>query len=297
MQKKWAGLLGVAFLILALAVTLWQLPQRQSVGKKAAGESASLTLPSKITVNPGDQFDVPIFVDTDGASISGLDVVLDFSAALDTLSLVAIESTASSTTSLRTFAPVDANGVFDTAKVITKANTTGKVEFGAVVFDWSAQNLTKTFSGVLGPSNPLAVLTFQVADSAAAGQVTLRVVHTPGETNDSNLVEATSVTDILARANAMTIKITLPVTPAPSFSSTPTLTPLPTPTLIPTEAPKVHCQPLGDLDCSGLVNSIDFSYAIAVYNTTDPKADLDDSGQVNAIDVSIILANFNKTNP
>ena len=89
-------------------------------------------------------------------------------------------------------------------------------------------------------------------------------------------------------------------TPTPPISPPPTPTPsppLPTPTTTPgepTPTPIEHCLPLGDIDCSGKVNSLDFSYLIAHYDTSDPKADLDDSGKVNALDVSVLLANFGK---
>jgi len=302
---------------LILAITVWQLPQRQLLQKKAAGGNASLTVPDSVTVNPGDQFDVPILVDTDGAAISGVDVALDFADALGTLSLVAIDPVAQATTSFGTFAPVNADGALDTVAVIAKANATGQVAFGAVIFDWSAQNLTNTFSGILGPANPLVVLIFQVAPSAATGQVTIRVNHTPGETTDTNLVDAVSVSDILAMANAMTVNISGPATPTsppaeteapeptvtgtitgtgtpmPTVTTTPVPTPTPTLTVVPT--PVVHCLPLGDVDCSGQVNAIDFSYVIAVYNTNDPKADFDGSQLVNALDISMVLANYGQT--
>jgi len=91
--------------------------------------------------------------------------------------------------------------------------------------------------------------------------------------------------------------------PSPSPTPSPTPTPIPTPTGIPTPTPTpvgptptppVHCLPLGDIDCSGKVNSLDYSYLIAHYNTSDPRADLDDSGKVNALDFSVLLANFGK---
>ena len=77
----------------------------------------------------------------------------------------------------------------------------------------------------------------------------------------------------------------------PQPTITPTITPVPSPT----PTPPVHCLPLGDVDCSGKINSLDFSYLIAHYNTSDSKADLDNSGEVNALDVFILLANFGQS--
>ncbi|MFC1789949.1 right-handed parallel beta-helix repeat-containing protein [Patescibacteria group bacterium] len=56
--------------------------------------------------------------------------------------------------------------------------------------------------------------------------------------------------------------------------------------------PIVHCLPLGDIDCSGKVNSIDFSYLIAHLDTSDPQSDLDDSGSVNYLDLSPLFDNY-----
>lgn len=61
----------------------------------------------------------------------------------------------------------------------------------------------------------------------------------------------------------------------------------------PTTAP-VHCSPLGDIDCSGKVTTIDLSALLSKFNTNDVKSDLDDSGVVNALDLFKLLQNFGK---
>lgn len=86
-----------------------------------------------------------------------------------------------------------------------------------------------------------------------------------------------------------------PATPTPTLTTTtvPTSSPPPSPT--PTEAP--HCQPLGDIDCSCEINTLDLNLLLAKYQTSDPQADLDDSGRVNALDLSLLLSKFGKTCP
>lgn len=71
------------------------------------------------------------------------------------------------------------------------------------------------------------------------------------------------------------------------------------PTIIPTvtftPTPSTHCQPLGDIDCSGKVNALDLSILLSKFGTADATADLDDSGKVNALDFSILLSNFGRS--
>ena len=54
----------------------------------------------------------------------------------------------------------------------------------------------------------------------------------------------------------------------------------------------LHCQPLGDVNCSGKVNLIDAGYLILKWGTTDPKANLDDTGQVDKDDLVILLNKY-----
>jgi outer membrane protein assembly factor BamB len=64
-----------------------------------------------------------------------------------------------------------------------------------------------------------------------------------------------------------------------------------------TFAQTIHCDPLGDIDCSGAVNSLDLSNLLSKFDTTDPAANLDNEGKVNSLDLGILLANFGKIKP
>jgi hypothetical protein len=88
-------------------------------------------------------------------------------------------------------------------------------------------------------------------------------------------------------------------TPVPT--SVPTNTPLPTKTPAPTPTPvpvSQHCQPLGDMsdypNCKGSVNSLDLSYLLSKFGSTDYKANLDDEGLVNSLDLGTLLSNLGK---
>lgn len=88
--------------------------------------------------------------------------------------------------------------------------------------------------------------------------------------------------------------------PGPTLTPVPTSTPpaSPTPTSLPispTPTPPHHCLPLGDIDCSGKVNGIDFAYLMAHWGTTNPEANLDNADVVNATDALILLGNYGQT--
>lgn len=69
------------------------------------------------------------------------------------------------------------------------------------------------------------------------------------------------------------------------------------PSTTPTPTPPTHCSPLGDIDCSGKVNGIDFGYLVAHWGTADPQANLDDTDVVNSLDALILLGSFGQTSP
>ncbi|NIT03962.1 hypothetical protein GTO10_03455, partial [Candidatus Saccharibacteria bacterium] len=122
--------------------------------------------------------------------------------------LVDIEPDAQTTTSLNFFLPIDDTGSFDRELIKNRANSLGKIEFGAVAFNPSGGQPSTPFNGVLGPDNPFATLTFKVnPDLEPPQQAIIAVVHTPGETTDTNLVELQSASDILAIANSLILTI------------------------------------------------------------------------------------------
>ncbi len=241
-KRKFLLFLITLFSLLALIFILSQIGERQLIEKRAAGENASLTLPSSSSAYLNQEFSVPIFINTDGVGISGVDVLLDFSADLGKIELVDIFPDAQTTTSLNVFLPIDSFGNFDEARVINQANTTGKIEFGAVSFNPGGDPPSTPFNGVLGPGSPyspqFATLIFKVMGVVTPPQqATITVVHNPGVTTDSNLVSFETATDILAFANSLTLTIPISPTPTPSSTPTPTPTNTPTPTPTPTNTP------------------------------------------------------------
>ncbi|NTV30421.1 hypothetical protein HGA91_00375 [candidate division WWE3 bacterium] len=87
-----------------------------------------------------------------------------------------------------------------------------------------------------------------------------------------------------------TIQPTATSTPRPS--NTPTISPTRTPT--PT-TPANHCQPSGDVDCSGKVNALDAAIvmmALGQPSSTNPAADINNSGTIDVEDLRIVTTAY-----
>lgn len=53
-----------------------------------------------------------------------------------------------------------------------------------------------------------------------------------------------------------------------------------------------HCSPLGDVDCSGGVNTLDYAYLVMNWGTSNFQSDLDDSGEVDSQDIVILMDSY-----
>ena len=162
--------------------------------------TATLSLMTPIsTPVAGQDFTVPIFLDTGGKNIRGVDLVITFEPNFLTLKDVAAD--AQTTTTLKTFAPIDTSNNFDKARVICEANGVtatnctptkpgGTIEFGAVTFDYSLNSgqggVTAPFSTPQGSPVLLATLSF---NAKQAGTTRILIAYTPGTTTDSNVVD------------------------------------------------------------------------------------------------------------
>jgi hypothetical protein len=56
--------------------------------------------------------------------------------------------------------------------------------------------------------------------------------------------------------------------------------------------PRIRCLPIGDIDCQGQVNTLDFSIMLMDFGTPNSRSDLDDTGYVDMQDLLILLGNF-----
>ncbi|NTV31001.1 hypothetical protein HGA91_03430 [candidate division WWE3 bacterium] len=80
-----------------------------------------------------------------------------------------------------------------------------------------------------------------------------------------------------------------------------TLIPLgsPTPTTSPSPTPSNtnHCQPLGDIDCSGSISTSDLNQIVSGIGQNSILLDLDNSTQVNTLDYGIAYTNYQSGSP
>jgi len=301
--------LSLLILSLGLAVGMILVKQKQMPPKKAAGgANASLSLPSSQTITVNQEFSVPVMLNTDGVEIVGANVVLNF--ATDYLELTNVSPGPNSP--FGTHLPVDSNGNFTASTVKNNANSTGKIEIGAVAFNWSSQQVTPGFNGVLGITNPLFTLTFKAKKT---GQTTVSFGFSAGSTIDSNLVRINGdqVQDILSKVTNLSLTIISGVSPTPTPTPKPIIptptptpkpiipTPTPTPKLTPTPTPK-QCTGNGDINLDGRVSEIDIMIILINWSPNGPvptpapglcSADLNNDGRVSEADIMVVLLNWN----
>jgi len=231
-RKNLYGIVAVLVLLLTLLFVVSQTPLKKFLFKpKAAGGAASQLAFSLAFTNAnfsttGTNVVVPVYINTDGAQIAGADLVISYDTTRLTPLSITPDSTTISTTTLKTFAPVNASGVF------TPNLSTQPLEFGVVTYDWNAN---AGAGAVLSPYTgitKLADITFAVAPGAPTGATTVSFAMTPGSTTDSNIVSATNPpVDYLTQTSQVfsaTINISSTTTPTPTpVIPTATLTPVP----------------------------------------------------------------------
>lgn len=181
-------------LILIFGIILVFLPTHVLA---ANGANAGLTMPASINAQENQTFNVPITINTDGADIRGVDVFISFDTSK--LQLTAITPTASSSTSLKTFVPVNSDGSFNASQQILNANSTGRIKFGAQTYDWSANALTAPYNG----STTLAVLQFR--SLSANGTTPISFIYQNGSTTSTLIASNTDpVTNLITSTSHLT---------------------------------------------------------------------------------------------
>lgn len=205
-----------------LVTSLILTKERQIVEKRAAGgQGAYLSLLPSLTVGNGQEFSLPVMLGTDGVEIIGVDVVLNFDKNfLELTDVIPGPDPRPNTYTypFGTYLPVDNNGNFNVQAVKNSANSSGKIEIGAVAFNWASEQATPGFNGTLDQTNPLFTLKFR---TKLAGQTSVYFSpnpFTPGTTADSNLVRINGdqVQDILSQATNLSLTITEATSPTPT---------------------------------------------------------------------------------
>lgn len=154
---------------------------RQILKSKASSEKATIELGTSKTVTPEEAFEVPVMLSLKGQQIVAADVVLSFDKSILELKDITAKPD-SSNNKLTTYLPRDNNG-FNKNKVLQLANSTGRIEFGAVCF--TASGCPENQTQDLGIANPLAILKFKTLKT---GNTTLSILYSPNDKKNSNLI-------------------------------------------------------------------------------------------------------------
>jgi hypothetical protein len=307
-RKNWRLALLLVFAIILIFVQVGPIRFFQ----RAATARGSLQFtPAQISAQPNQQITVPVILNTDTASVRGVDVFISFNPSHVTV--VDILPQAQQTTPLKTFLPTVSN-TFDKNTVIQRANSTGKLLFSAVTYDSSANGVTEAYKG----STILANVVLKPVQST-----TINFDFIIGSTKDSNIVDkANPPEDVLTSVTNLSITV-LGTSPAPTPSTgptvaptrIPTLTPIsPTPsrvpttlpgtptigptsslTITPTVQPNCSLKSKGDADCNGAINEIDYviwkceigNNGICNTPATNKAADFNTDGKINVFDFEI----------
>lgn len=172
---------------------------------ETVNEPASLSLaPTSLSVNKSCEFSLDINVNTGGANTSGTDAVIKFNSTL--ITALSVEN--------GSFYPTYPGNVVD--------NTTGKVLVSGI----------SSTSGSINGQGKLASVKFKVnpeATSSAARVYFDFDLQNPNKTNDSNIVEATNVVELLKTVtdSIVTIGSGSSCTAAPSATPTSSSDPVP----------------------------------------------------------------------
>lgn len=194
-MRKLLYLVFITIILLSVFVLpqlLIKLPQlSRSLPLSATGANSKLCLSScsvtssTVTIYSNQPFSIPVLVDTDNASIDGVDLMINFDH--KALFLVKINLSAQVSTNLKRFTP-------DIKTILKGANTDGLIKL-------SLNTINNSFEGTA----TLAIFTFQ---PKMLGKTDIGFNFTPGPLNDTNLMRDNQ--DILASVINQTLTIVAP---------------------------------------------------------------------------------------
>lgn len=206
-------LVSMAIVAIIVVVGLGWFINKYLLRSRAAGANASLALTSAVTVDSGQEFDVPITVNTDDAEVVAVDLQFNFDK--DMLELVNFQFSGPVASYIQT--PQE-NGSFNTQSVVRQANDAGILRVGAL-----SQPENPASPGFSGSAN-IGTLRFRARQG---GSTPVEIVHGTGRTNESNLILRGGV-DTLAQTTNMTVTINGGQPPVSPTEVQATNTPTPT---------------------------------------------------------------------
>lgn len=195
-MKSKSVFIVIAILILTAIIGMMLPRVKLLFEKHAAGDAVLSFIPSgPIAATEGTQFNVQVALTRTSSTVRAVDVVVNFDK--NKLSLTGIDDTArmNGNASFKTFVPIvtgQTSGVLDSNTVMANANASGKVEFGAVTYDYAGNQNSPTFGVTPGfassTSLVLATLKF-TPKTGAVGNTNITFDYTAGTTTDSNVVD------------------------------------------------------------------------------------------------------------
>lgn len=244
LNKKTKLTLYSALLIITLIVAvtyrdniLKSIADLRNIDSSFASGSATINVPQQIRLQMGTSTRIPIYI-TSSVLVNGLDIKLKF----DNTKIKIREITSNLNSQFKTFLPLTASNAFDSAAVISQANVTGTLSFGALTIE--GQQIIQGFLGSQTEQSPLMFLT---VDAIGSGISQLNFEHQVGNTTDSNVASAVENKDILQNVQNGTITIdpqsTSNPTPTPSQVATSTPNPTQIRTTTPTARPTSTATP------------------------------------------------------
>jgi len=238
------------------------LPQEERKPEVQVAEPARvaelyLSGPAEAAVN--QNFNAELFLNTQTAEVNGVDILLQ-------LSHLRLNSITPATNQFPAFLPIEgeANEVFKQAEIISQANQTGRLEFGAVTFDFNNPanpDDGEVTAAVQGNNLKIADLNLTLLDNS--GELSFDFY--PGETTDSNV--ASGGNDVLAEARGLTVN-------SPASSPTPSGEP---------SCPHAND---GDGNCDNQVDDLDYVVWWQSYGASG-SGDFNDDGITDDLDYVI----------
>lgn len=193
------GLITIFGLLLSIPLILIFDNREQVLTKinevRAVGQASSLTISVFNNQTLDTPFDALVLLNTDSASIKGVDLIIDYDPSY--LDLLDVDPVAIGTTTLKTFTPLTSSGTFDREKVISAAKETKKIRFSAVTYDYLTKQNTQPFNGV----TQLAVLKFKPVKT---GSTLVSFEFSQNDTKETNIVSSTNPPyDYLSQSNQL----------------------------------------------------------------------------------------------
>lgn len=249
-----------------------------NITRTKASASGQISLPSSITSNTGQEFQIPISVQAT-EPITSLDLAISFDR-------TALQITGLSPNQNLLYLPTDSNQELNLPKIINDANNNSLLIFGALSYDAKSNTLLPPLPE--NQKHTIATLTFK---SLKQGSTEINVKYNTDSNSATNIITLNTENNVLASATNTNVTILEPTiipTNTPTKSPTPTtqitiaLTPTKTPTTTissPTPTPTQTQAPTPTTtQITTPTPTPNSSYKIITRSVSEPSHDINQDG-------------------